>query len=707
MNPGTSEKTPNRMNLPAPQKKAEGTKEKDESSSGAGESTLPSKKIKGRCDICEKKDGYKGFNLQKCSTCGVCVHESCYGLIATSKKLKKWQCLACAAVGTEIVISRKGETRRAMVQEKRPAECALCSVDTGIHAMHPLYDDEGENGRHMVLPADKKRELDKRLAWVHSLCAFFLGTNTNSSGIVYGCDKDGYFESDEQEEDDENDNSDDGEEHGEKDASDDEAELEDDVISLVSSTSEESSDSTRRKAIAKKRRNSAKGSDEEEKNGDESHSLSDSDSSGPSYDENDDSDDGTIPEAIHHFVIAQKEKGKHTQLSKLAQEFRDHCKCYICGKNDKRSLRIATQCTAGDKNEPAKFKDRHKNLGKPCTKAMHVGCARWGLNSKVKASFQLQHVFSYPGLLGDGPDSDPIFCAYCRQHGKNIHQNKPRKDPKPKSQSSTFDQSKAKIQSSSRGFVERAAVPDLQRRNGVIKRPSTTTKKRKSDDNVASSDAKRRRRSNEDLARPDLVRRRSSNDSVSLNGSVTNRRSSRNDSISSSLNEEEFLKDILSRYQNETADKPPSRNDTNQNQDNDLLMEVSNDLLDKIKSAKAEGQVNLLNVTDNYKEHLKKRLNYPKDEFKKFWKSVQVIVKGEVYKRPEPIANNIAKESCMQKDANDGNKQVNNTHAQTNEVSESSDSHQNPWSELWLPNHTLQKFDFGGWDTYEVLGADF
>lgn len=63
--------------------------------------------------------------------------------------------------------------RTSMKQLDRPAECVLCSVKTGIHAMHPLYDQFGKFGRQLVLPASgvgfMKKE--RRLAWVHTLCA--------------------------------------------------------------------------------------------------------------------------------------------------------------------------------------------------------------------------------------------------------------------------------------------------------------------------------------------------------------------------------------------------------------------------------------------------------------------------------------------------------------------------------------------------------
>jgi hypothetical protein len=88
--------------------------------------------------------------------------------------------------------------RSRMIQTERPVECALCSVKSHIHAMHPLYDMPGKDGRQLVLPPDKTgpnfMRRGSRLAWVHTLCAMFISANENYSGLVYGCDGDGNWE---------------------------------------------------------------------------------------------------------------------------------------------------------------------------------------------------------------------------------------------------------------------------------------------------------------------------------------------------------------------------------------------------------------------------------------------------------------------------------------------------------------------------------
>ncbi|EJK71884.1 hypothetical protein THAOC_06632, partial [Thalassiosira oceanica] len=61
--------------------------------------------IEGKCDICMKKDGDFGNNMQKCASCGLLVHELCYGLPPTSSKDEAFVCRACRAVGQEVEVN--------------------------------------------------------------------------------------------------------------------------------------------------------------------------------------------------------------------------------------------------------------------------------------------------------------------------------------------------------------------------------------------------------------------------------------------------------------------------------------------------------------------------------------------------------------------------------------------------------------------------
>ena len=108
--------------------------------------------------------------------------------------------------------------RTTMIQNDRPVECALCSVKSkSSHAMHPLYDMPGKDGRQLVLPPDKTgpnfMRKGPRLAWVHTLCAMFISANENYSGLVYGCDGDGNWESIDDDDDDGDDDDNDGDEN--------------------------------------------------------------------------------------------------------------------------------------------------------------------------------------------------------------------------------------------------------------------------------------------------------------------------------------------------------------------------------------------------------------------------------------------------------------------------------------------------------------
>ncbi|KAL7542654.1 hypothetical protein ACHAXR_011961, partial [Thalassiosira sp. AJA248-18] len=302
----------------------------EESHSGEVNNTA---KIKGKCDICEKTDGFWGHNLQKCKVCNLRVHELCYGIVETKCKDPNFVCHACKAVSTEVEVNvpskiggcgkKMGEKRELVKQEHRPTECVLCSHDKGIHAMHPLLDTHGPDSRQLLIDrpcwgGDGLAKKEKRLAWVHTLCASVICSNPGTAGSVFGCDKDGNYNGDEEED------SCDEEEYVEEDNGD-----------------------------AKEDDNGAKSEHDIEK------------------------EDGSIGEEscaeqsrLCSFAIATE--------GGWAENIRDHrnLKCFICGGKDK-TWRIPVQCVAGDKEEHQRWKDRHPR-GTECCKAVHVGCARWG-----------------------------------------------------------------------------------------------------------------------------------------------------------------------------------------------------------------------------------------------------------------------------------------------------------------------------------------
>jgi PHD-finger len=163
------------------------------------------------CDLCWGLDGKLGRILQTCQSCGVSVHKECYGIEHKNKKNKKkkndttncynFTCWACLAVGTFVKVRERDPISQQRIQyniSSRPTECMLCSVDDGnqwYHAMHPIYDDYGKNGRQMVLPAVGDKP--KRLAWAHTLCCYTINSiDSPTTGCVYGCNQAGEYDGD-------------------------------------------------------------------------------------------------------------------------------------------------------------------------------------------------------------------------------------------------------------------------------------------------------------------------------------------------------------------------------------------------------------------------------------------------------------------------------------------------------------------------------
>jgi len=318
--------------------------------------------VSNKCELCSKKNGFQGFKCRTCKRCGLCVHETCYGLPKTidGEPSSDWMCHACKAVGRTFVISKPGDKNvRTMKQEERPSDCALCPIVGGVHAMHPLYDKHGPFGRPVLLRADRRRNLPDRLAWVHSACAYGIGSSRLAGGCVFGCFDDGGYvgeSSDEEESDDD----DDDEDHAEK--------------------GEGGNDSSPRSKRARK-------------------------------------DRGSAESTVHHFVICGKENGEDTDWTNVIRECRA-LKCYLCGNSCCPPTHIPLQCCANDKDEFHEHKPRHKDPG-PCFEALHVGCARWGPH---QAPHHRRHYF-FPGA-SEGAFTDPVNEIYCDLHAREVYENK-------------------------------------------------------------------------------------------------------------------------------------------------------------------------------------------------------------------------------------------------------------------------------------------
>ena len=336
----------------------------------------------------------RGHNLQQCKGCKILVHELCYGMAETDSKDANFTCFACKAVGTKIQVnkpSKIGGTGEKMGKEhewlqvtERPTECVLCSHNKGNHAMHPLLDTYGPNGRQLVIDRPSRGgtglKTRKSLAWVHTLCASVISANPRTAGSVYAADKHGNY-------------------YGCEEESCDEEEFDDD----------------------------SKGSAEGV--GDKSETTNDN------YEKEEDENREELNEATASFIIASEKE--------YAKNIKDHrkLKCFICGKKD-TEWRFPVQCIAGDENENERWKDRHPR-GTECYMAMHVGCARWGCvepegsHLEVIDGKRCRLCFFTPGRDADANDSSKesedseqdrtVAQCFCKAHGRELVVNNPHK----------------------------------------------------------------------------------------------------------------------------------------------------------------------------------------------------------------------------------------------------------------------------------------
>ena len=378
-------------------------------------STSESVKLPGRCDICNQHDRFNDHNLQQCVECGVLVHETCNGMPSTPNhgKLENWTCLACESIGQTL----KGRQQLGhqsdncwddceVKQEERPKACALCSVRSGCHAMHPLYDTPGSQGRQVVNKSGK-------LVWVHTLCGMYHSVHT---GMVYGCDEHGHSDDSNIKEDVNNKDIEDG------DAGTEEVKTNN---SIIGSKVIEFEFAAPPPVIVDET------SDVESK---------------PSLEE--DEEAGSVA-ATAWFVIGGKETGQwaewaRTTRTNIINARKDMC-CF-CNNSDNVSgcLRIPVSCSAGSLDEPKALSCRRKNANDRCATAMHVGCARWALTQKGKHAgkkSKYRRLFFTPGKeagsfnLSDEGGNDakekeiakPAVACYCFKHAKEIQEARDRK----------------------------------------------------------------------------------------------------------------------------------------------------------------------------------------------------------------------------------------------------------------------------------------
>ena len=385
--------------------------------------------IAGRCDICNQRDRFNDHNLQQCVACGVLVHETCNGMPSAPNfgKLENWTCLACQSIGQTFRarqqlghLSDNCWDDDEVKQEERPTACALCSVRSGCHAMHPLYDMPGSMGRQVVNKSGK-------LVWVHTLCGMYHAVHT---GMVYGCDEHGNYD----------------------DSNIEEVVIEEDGAGTEKVTANDSIIGSKviEFEFASPTTNSVIGSKvidfefaspppviEDEPSNVESK---------PSLEEEEEAVSVT---ATAWFVIGGKETGKWAEWARQTRTNISNARkdvCCFCKHPDNvpGCMRIPVLCSAGSSDEPKALSCRRKNGNDRCAVAMHVGCARWALTQKGKHAgkkSKSRRNFFTPGKeAGSSNISDeggnntkekeiakPAVACYCFKHAKEIQEARDRK----------------------------------------------------------------------------------------------------------------------------------------------------------------------------------------------------------------------------------------------------------------------------------------
>ena len=334
------------------------------------------KETKMVCDICSKPAKFREDigQLQKCKDCGIYVHELCYCLVPTTELDPNFTCHACKAVQTTVEVNvpskiggtgeDMGKKRDLMTVKERPMECILCLHSAGYHAMHPLYDTCGKEGRQYVLKATKSGIGGKprRLAWVHTLCAQML---IQTKGYFFGVDKDGDWHGDE-----DADNSEAGNDSSSDDSDEEVGGQKYKVGTTIYKEFPDEQTGYLRffkgevKRFDTKKRKFYKIVYED---GDKEEMT---ESQVKKYLQN--PTNATTKKAPEPVSVATRNFCINEEMSEEIKEARK-LKCVICRKVD-NNLRIPMQCNVGDEGMHAELKQLYSHVTDVCTKAMHVGC---------------------------------------------------------------------------------------------------------------------------------------------------------------------------------------------------------------------------------------------------------------------------------------------------------------------------------------------
>ena len=132
-------------------------------------------------------------------------------------------------------------------------------------------------------------------------------------------------------------------------------------------------------------------------------------------------------ETIHHIVFCQGNDPSIKAWTKALANTQRDLRCYLCGKKDRGTMRVCTQCSANDEVEHAPFRSTHiasLPMGESCCQAVHVGCAMW--ERKKGSVYPYRRVFFFPGVTEDKDTKSvakKITCnAFCNTHTQDLKQ---------------------------------------------------------------------------------------------------------------------------------------------------------------------------------------------------------------------------------------------------------------------------------------------
>lgn len=351
-----------KASLDAGNSSTNGTTVATASTTKTGKISKKDKKVPGYCDICQMSDRFKDMALLQCQDCGVHVHDRCYGIDETKygQRNFKLTCWACLAVGTKVKVREKDpftNKRRVFPQPRRPTECCLCSIQDGVHAMHPVFDSHGTRGRQILLPPDDETGA-RKLAWCHTLCALTINSVRPTKGCFYACTSRGFYSSDDLEH-----------------------------ISDSESVNSDLAD----EAVVANQHHYVYWGHYERLRGEE------------------------VDDWGKKFYVAKSSKLRCSFCGKD-----DDKMIMLDGKEMFSSLRIPLQCTAKNRDEFEDFRKYHGGY-EPCYQALHAGCAMWGCNEDgEKSNIRRLYYFPGLEHSTKKIEKYPVVECYCDLHAKDL-----------------------------------------------------------------------------------------------------------------------------------------------------------------------------------------------------------------------------------------------------------------------------------------------